>query len=139
MACAITSGFTLDCRDSMGGVKEVYLIAVADITSFATGSEENGSIFYAHTLEMQFNKMQAAVRNQVKLLGANRCVAVVKDRNGTATMWGATMGLSLTGGSGGSGKAHGDFNGGRVTLSGAEPEPYFEVNSTVYAALTTPG
>lgn len=172
MACAITSGFTLDCRDSMGGVKEVYLIAVDDITSFATasgvvtgitkasgkqfylfqqsqqtsqvteeitGSDENGSIFYAHTLELQFNKMQAAVRNQVKLLAANRCVAIVKDRNGTATMWGATLGLSLNTGSGGSGKAYGDFNGGRVTLSGAEPEPYFEVNSTVYAALTTPG
>jgi hypothetical protein len=156
----------------MGGVKEVYLIALADVTSFATasgvvtgitkasgkqfylfqqlqqtsqvteevtGSDENGSIFYAQTLELQFNKMQAAVRNQVKLLGANRCIAVVKDRNGTATMWGATMGLSTNAGAGGSGKAFGDFNGSKVTLSGGEPEPYFEVNSTVYAALTTPG
>jgi hypothetical protein len=172
MACAITSGYTLDCRDSMGGVKEVYLIALADVTSFATasgvvtgitkangkqfylfqqgiqtaqateeitGSDENGTIFYAHTLEMQFNKLQAAVRNQVKLLAANRCIAIVKDRNGVATMYGATMGLSTNGGSGGTGKANGDFNGSRVTLTGAEPEPYYEVNSAVYTALTTPG
>jgi len=172
MACAITSGWTLDCRDSMGGVKEIYIIALADVTSYVTasgvvtglvkatgkqfykfeqltqtaswtedvtGSDENGSIFYAQTVNMQFNKSQAAVRNQVKLLAANRCIAVVKDRNGVAVMLGATIGLSTNGGQSASGKAYGDLNGTTLVLTGGEPEPYFEVNSTVYAALTTPG
>jgi hypothetical protein len=172
MACAITSGYTLDCRDSMGGVKEVYLIALADVSSFATasgvvtgltkatgkqfykfeqlpqtcdwteaitGSDENGSIFYAPTLNIQLNKSQAAIRNQIKLIAANRCIAIVKDRNGVAVMLGATIGLSTNAGQSGSGKAFGDLNGSTLTLSGGEPEPYFEVNSTVYAALTTPG
>ena len=172
MPCAITSGYTLDCRDSMGGVKEIYIIALADVSSFATasgvvtgltkavgkqfykfeqlaqtasfteditGSDENGSIFFAQTLNMQFNKSQAPVRNQVKLLAANRCIAILKDRNGTNIMLGATVGLSTNSGQGGSGKAFGDLNGYPVVLTGGEPEPYFEVNSTVYAALTTPG
>lgn len=172
MPCAITSGYTLDCRESMGGVKEIYLIALADVSSYATasgvvtgitkasgkrfykfeqlpqtsqwteevtGSDENGTIFYAQRLEIQFNKMQAAIRNQVKLLGANRCIAIVKDRNGVAFMLGAEIGLSTNAGTGGSGKAFGDRNGYLVTLSGAEVEPAFEVNSTVYSALETPG
>ena len=172
MACAITSGYSLDCRDSMGGVQEVYLIPLADISSFAvssgvvtgmtkitgkrfylfeqraqtamwseeiTGSDENGSIFYAQTLELQFDKVQASTRNQVKLLAANRCIAVVKDRNGVAVMLGAEIGLSTNAGPGGSGKTFGDFNGYKVTLSGGEKEPAYEVNATVYAALTTAG
>jgi hypothetical protein len=172
MACAITSGITLDCRDSMGGLKEVYLIALADISSFATasgvvtgitkvtgkrfykfehlpqtsdwtaettGSDENGSIFYAHTLNLQINKMSAATRNMVKLLAANRVIAIALDRNGTAMMLGATMGLSTNSGPMASGRAFGDHNGAKPVLTGAEPEPPYEVNSTVYAALETPG
>ena len=37
MACALTQGYTLDCKDSIGGLKEVYFAAVEDIASF-TGS-----------------------------------------------------------------------------------------------------
>jgi hypothetical protein len=172
MACAITSGITLDCRDSMGGLKEVYLIALADVSSFVvasgvvtgitkasgkrfykfehlpqtadytdepTGSDENGSIFFAQTLNMQLNKMNAATRNMVKLLAANRVIAITLDRNGTAMMLGATMGLSTNSGPGGSGRAFGDHNGYKPVLTGAEPEPAYEVNSTVYSALETPG
>jgi hypothetical protein len=33
MACALTQGYNLDCRDSFGGVKEVYLIEKANATT----------------------------------------------------------------------------------------------------------
>lgn len=33
MACALTQGYTLDCRDSIGGVKEVYIIERGNIAS----------------------------------------------------------------------------------------------------------
>lgn len=33
MACELTSGFTLDCKDSWGGIKEVFLCQHEDITS----------------------------------------------------------------------------------------------------------
>jgi len=171
-ACAITSGITLDCRDSMGGLKEVYIIPFSDITSFAvasgvvtgitkatgkqfykfenlpqtadwtseiTGNDENGSIFFLHTLNLQINKMNAANRNMVKLLAANRVIAVALDRNGVAMMLGATMGLSTNSGAMASGRAFGDHNGSKPILTGGEPEPPYEVNSTVYAALETPG
>ena len=33
MSCALTSGYTLDCRDSMGGVVEIYFIEAGNVTS----------------------------------------------------------------------------------------------------------
>ena len=33
MACALTQGFNLDCRDGIGGIKEVYITELANMTS----------------------------------------------------------------------------------------------------------
>jgi len=172
MACALTAGFTLDCRDSMGGLKEVYLIELANVIGFAevsgtvtgitkatgkqfykfeqlpqtasateeaTGSDENGTFFVTQTIELFLNKMQASVRNQIKLLAQNRLVAVAVDRNGKGFLYGQTLGLSYNAGTGGSGTAYGDRNGYGVTLSGAERENAFEVNAATIQALTTQG
>jgi hypothetical protein len=38
MSCALTQGYTLDCRDSLGGITEVYFIASSDITSSTEAS-----------------------------------------------------------------------------------------------------
>lgn len=38
MACDITSGFTLGCRDNSGGIKNVYILS-GSITSIAEASE----------------------------------------------------------------------------------------------------
>lgn len=36
MACALTQGYSLDCNDSFGGVKELYFASKADITVAVT-------------------------------------------------------------------------------------------------------
>jgi hypothetical protein len=33
MSCALTQGFNLDCREGIGGLKEVYIIEKANVTS----------------------------------------------------------------------------------------------------------
>ena len=38
MSCALTSGYTLDCRDSMGGVIEMYFIAFNDVSAITEAS-----------------------------------------------------------------------------------------------------
>lgn len=38
MACALTSGLTLDCRDQMGGVKEVYVCEFANVYGITSAS-----------------------------------------------------------------------------------------------------
>lgn len=38
MACALTQGFSLDCREGIGGLKEVYIIELANILSITESS-----------------------------------------------------------------------------------------------------
>ena len=38
MACALTQNYTLDCKDSLGGITEVYFAAAADVTSTTEAS-----------------------------------------------------------------------------------------------------
>ena len=38
MACALTQGYTLDCRDSLGGITEVYFMAFQDVSSTTEAS-----------------------------------------------------------------------------------------------------
>jgi hypothetical protein len=38
MACALTQGYTLDCKDSLGGIKAAWFIAHADVTAVTEAS-----------------------------------------------------------------------------------------------------
>jgi hypothetical protein len=38
MACALTQGYALDCRDSLGGITEVYFIEKGNVTSTTEAS-----------------------------------------------------------------------------------------------------
>ena len=38
MPCALTTGYSLDCKDSAGGITEVYFIEEANVTAMATAS-----------------------------------------------------------------------------------------------------
>jgi hypothetical protein len=42
-SCALTQSYTLDCRDSLGGITEVYFIEAANVTS-VTESSAGGTI-----------------------------------------------------------------------------------------------
>lgn len=57
MACALTQGYTLDCRDSLGGITEVYFIASSDVASVTEASgvissltKSAGKRFYKYEL-----------------------------------------------------------------------------------------
>ena len=52
MACALTSNYTLDCRDSVGGVVEIYFIEEGNVASITEASgnitaitKESGKVF----------------------------------------------------------------------------------------------
>jgi hypothetical protein len=57
MACALTQGYTLDCRDSLGGITEVYFMAFQDVASTTEASgvitaltKDTGKKFYKYEL-----------------------------------------------------------------------------------------
>lgn len=59
MACAVTAGYTLDCKDAVGGLKNIYfasgIVSAATITSSVTGGISNisGVTFYKYELMPQ--------------------------------------------------------------------------------------
>jgi hypothetical protein len=155
MACALTQSYTLDCKDSIGGLKAVWFAAIEDIDTW-TGSAgtytdvtmeaakyfwkydlvkessnfaeavntnvQNGTVFYAQTLEIILNKLQVNTRNEILLLAKNRLVALVQDNNDKIWVLGFGNGLDITGGGSGSGTAFGDRNGYTLTFTGNEKE-----------------
>lgn len=57
MPCALTQGYLLDCKDSLGGISEVYFMAEQDITSYTEASgvitalvKATGKRFYKYEL-----------------------------------------------------------------------------------------
>jgi len=57
MACALTTGYTLDCRDSVGGLKSVYLIEIDNVSGVTSAagvataiSKANGGRFWKYNL-----------------------------------------------------------------------------------------
>ena len=170
MSCALTQGYTLGCRDSVGGIKEVRFIEFANVTGVAvtsgnvvsgittTGSSKfwkydltkqtsqftetinadqpNGTIHYQQDLQIVLNKMTAALRNELRLLGQNRLMAIVLDRNGVYWLLGSLNGLELSAGTAQTGTAFGDRNGYDITFTAMEEQPMREVQSSIIAALT---
>jgi len=164
MSCSITSGLTLGCKDSQGGIEYLYIADLptydtittdvdGKITSLDAGGSPTsisffkfevpkqtssftetinadnaaGTIFYQQDALMVFNKMQAATRDQIKLLAQNpKLLVVVKDGNGLFWSVGVTRGAEVSAGTVGTGTSYGDRNGGEITITGLEPEPSYE-------------
>lgn len=60
MPCNLTQAYNLDCRDSVGGLKEVYFMELANLTSFTEASgvvtvitKAAGKRFYKYALVKQ--------------------------------------------------------------------------------------
>jgi hypothetical protein len=58
MACALTQGYSLSCRDSAGGIKSVYFIEFDNVTGVTESAgtataiaKANGGIFYKYNLQ----------------------------------------------------------------------------------------
>lgn len=95
-------------------------------------SVENGTVVYNQELELIFNKMEAAKRNQILLLAQNEnLIIIAKDNNLRYWSVGLTRGANLTGAELTSGTAYGDRNGGTLTFTGVESQPMFEVSGSI--------
>jgi hypothetical protein len=169
MACVLTSGYQLDCADSIGGIKTIYVTELGNkasitaasgvITAFTltsgkkffvyelqketsnlveniTRNEVNGTTFYEQVLQFTVRKMQASLRNEIKLLAQNRLMIIVLDRNGKYWLLGENNGCEMTNSTGATGTAMGDFNGYTLNFRGAEENPAQEVAANLIAGLT---
>jgi len=178
MPCAITSGYTIDCRESVGGIQAIWLISNANLydasgnsrvtessgtvtamtkatntrfykfevprgTAVAstnmTGSMENGTVFYTHSLTFPINSRTATVRNIITTLAKNRLTFVTLEMDGVYRMYGKGYGLMMDSTTNSSGTAPGDRNGAELVFSSMEIDDFLVVSSSVAANLEVAG
>jgi len=153
MACDLTRGRKVPCKDVIGGIVRVYFIDFGDlgtvtktddeITGLAgtfnayqydlkgtnsletaiTSSRENGTTFFEETLTLTLPKLSKEDNKELKLLAYGRPHIAVEDRNGNFMLCGLEHGMEVTGGSIATGTAFGDLSGYTLTLTGQELEP----------------
>ncbi len=153
MSCSLTQGFSLDCKDYIGGIKAVMFVEIGNLGALTlTGnavsgivattafkyelpkgvgsmvetiqsSVENGTIFYENVINIKIHKLTAAKRDEIKLLAQNRLAIFVLDNNNNQWLVGHTYGADLTAGTLTSGVAFGDLNGFDLTFTSQEATP----------------
>jgi hypothetical protein len=162
MACDfITAGKDLPCKDSVGGLKNVYFaqygidIAKSSDDSVASSeftgstfyqyelkgnssltqniqtSRENGTTAFEQVLELTLPKLSAADNQAIKLLAFGRPHIVVEDYNGNFFVVGREHGADVTGGTIVTGAAMGDLSGYTLTFTAMERTPANVIPGTV--------
>lgn len=149
MACLITAGKLLGCRDQRGGIKNLYFanyddygytIAAQELTDLGTldevfqyevkattnaltetgtSSEDNGTFVNAQSLAVTLPKLSADLQAQVQLICAGRPQVFVEDYNGNIMLIGATNG-TMSNCTKVSGGAGGDLSGYTLTIAAEE-------------------
>tara|TARA_R110002167_G_scaffold122853_1_gene301542 strand:- start:1119 stop:1649 length:531 start_codon:yes stop_codon:yes gene_type:complete len=152
MACDLTAGRLLDCKDSVGGIRSILLLPLTDYTPTYTGtvltsvatatafrydlpkstgsfseaitiSTENGTCFYEDTLTIKLHRLDNAMRDELKLIAQTRMVCFVLDNNNNQWAMGEVLGAELTAGTSATGTALGDSYGYDLTIMSQEREP----------------
>ncbi len=82
MSCALTQGYTLDCRDNVGGVREIYITELSNMTAPTVTSGtvtaitmQTGSQFWKYQLE----KETATLIEHIQTSDANGTVYFEQD------------------------------------------------------------
>lgn len=151
MSCNLTTGFTLGCNDSIGGVKKIYIgkfdqltytiggtpveVTGGTGTVFAyeplknsasatfnpTVSLENGTIFYTHSVSLSLKNINANKREEIEALAKARVGLFVELNSGEILAFGTTNGMNMTAGTFQTGAAFGDLQGYQLTFTSDEP------------------
>lgn len=153
MACDLTAGRKVPCKDVIGGIVRAWFIdfgelgtvtktddEITDMTgtitalqydlkgtnsleTAITSSRENGTTFFEETLTLTLPKLSKEDNKELKLMAYGRPHICVEDRNGNFLLCGLEHGMEVTGGSIATGTAFGDLSGYSLTLTGQELEP----------------
>ncbi len=101
-------------------------------------SSENGTSFYEQTAEIVLQKLDAALRNTVTILGQGKWRIIVLDQRGNYWLMGAQNPVRVTAATPGVGKAYADLNGSKITFLGNEPVPAYKVSTAAALSVIQP-
>ena len=153
MACDITAGRKVPCKDVVGGITRIWFVNFGDMgtvtetddaISDKTGtfsayqydlkgtssleqainsSRDTGTTFFEQTLTLSLPKLSKEDNKEIKLLSYGRPHCVIEDYNSNFILAGLDYGCEVTGGSIATGAAMGDLSGYSLTLVGGEKKP----------------
>ena len=153
MACDLTKGRKVPCKDVIGGLVRAWFVdfgTLGTITESAdqitdmggtieafqydlhgtnsfeqtiTSSRENGTTFFEQTINLQFPKLSKEDNAELKLIAFNRPHICIEDRNGNFMQFGLVHGCEVSGGTIVSGAAFGDLSGYTLTFTAQEAKP----------------
>ena len=165
MACDLTKGRAVPCKDVTGGIRAVYFVDFGDLGTITLTNDEvtnisgtfsayqylvkgnssfeqtfnvsrdNGTTFFTQTLNLTLTKLTKEDNKELKLLAYGRPYVVVQDYNGNAFLMGMVNGAEVTGGTIVTGAAMGDLSGYTLTMEGQEAMP---ANFIAGATLANP-
>ena len=134
LSYTMSAGEMLEVSDLDMGSDSIYRYVVprgsTTVSDAATGSTENGTIFYTPTVTMVLNKLTKEDQNEIKLLGQTQVVVFAQLNEQLANghdviiCLGLANGMSLNAGTADTGAAFGDRNGYTLTFDGMEPQPF---------------
>ena len=153
MSCLLTSGRSLPCKKSVGGLKAVYFadygtlgtatMSSGEITGVSgspdffkydikgnsslettiNSSRENGTTFYTQTLNLTLPVLDLETQEEIRILAAARPHVAVEDYNGNFFIVGLEHGAEVNGGTIVSGAGMADLSGFTLTLEAQETAP----------------
>ena len=153
MACDLSAGRNVPCKDVVGGIDAVYFVDFGnlgaitltsdEVTDMAgtfsaykydvkgansleqavTSSQDNGTTFFEQTLTLNLPKLSKEDMVQFKLMAYGRPHCVIVDNNGNALLAGKEHGLTVSSGSITTGSGFAEMSGTTLTLSGQEKLP----------------
>jgi len=165
MACNLTTGRIVPCKNKSGSIKTVFFAdfgtlgtitesaglisafsgtpvffkysvrGTSNLDTVVTSSRENGTTFYTETLTLQLQYYDRATSEQIKLLAVGRPHIVVVDADDNYLLVGKVNGADLTNGNFTVGANMGDFNGFNLTFEALETAPPTFVTGSVIEAL----
>ncbi len=109
----------------------------SSLESSINSSRENGTTFYAQTLNLTLPYLDAATQQEIQLLAVSRPHLVVEDYLGNQFLCGLENGVECTGGSVVTGAAAGDLYGFTLTFEGQEEKAPAFVDAGLITANAT--
>ena len=102
-----------------------------------TKNVQNGTVFYDQEVKVIFNRLSAAIRNEIVVYAQSRVLIAVRDMNDNYWLFGYGSGMDLTSATSSSGTARGDRSGSELTFTGKEAVSFLSMSAASYNQLVT--
>jgi hypothetical protein len=112
-------------------------IETSSFTAPAEVNTENNAIQYNQTLSITVQGMNAALLNQIKILGQGVWRVLILDKNGAYFLMGKSGPVQVSAIEAGLGKAGTDLSGATITFTAKEDQALSEVESAAALTLIT--